>query len=325
MRRVDPTNDLLFKKSLASKGNEDVLRGLISDFFGFEPEQVILENPYSIEDFKEILNGEETTVLRETRSDIRASLITASFTAEMQVKATKFFDERALYYACYAYCEAFNKQEEPSIQKDRYVSIKPVYAMNILKYVKFSDDRAFRVYGMLDKETYSEMPGAFLNTGFLELSKAGGLTERQRYWIEFFNTGEAPEGAPEYIKKAARTVSYVNMSKEEQTMYDMAEKARFIREAEMSYAISEGRAEGRAEGRVEGEAKEAMRAATELYLKTRDAGLVRSVFPGLPRETLDKIVESQSPQTFAEKLNMKRQEAAQTPRKTAKDTNRDNR
>jgi hypothetical protein len=38
-RRVSAMSDLAFKKALATAGNEDVLAGLIKDFYGIEPEE----------------------------------------------------------------------------------------------------------------------------------------------------------------------------------------------------------------------------------------------------------------------------------------------
>ncbi|MDR1737013.1 MAG: hypothetical protein LBR85_09130 [Oscillospiraceae bacterium] len=95
---------------------------------------------------------------------------------------------------------------------------------------------------------------------------------------------------------------------------DLVEKARLIRNAEMSYAVSEGRAEGKTE--------EAMRVAAELYRKTQNADLVRSLFPSLPKEALDKLITPQTPRSFADKLNDKRMEASQTPKKAPRSPER---
>ncbi|GHU58992.1 hypothetical protein AGMMS49975_26090 [Clostridia bacterium] len=68
--RILPTNDLGFKKTFADTANLDILRGLINDFFGLNPVDIIIQNPYSIETYKKILkeaeeNG-ESVILRQT-------------------------------------------------------------------------------------------------------------------------------------------------------------------------------------------------------------------------------------------------------------------
>ena len=73
MERISPTNDLAFKKVLASEENKDILQGLIKDFFQIEVEEIIIENPYSIEAYKPIINGTETNELRQTIKDVSVS------------------------------------------------------------------------------------------------------------------------------------------------------------------------------------------------------------------------------------------------------------
>ncbi len=62
MKRIIPTSDLAMKKVLTTEGNEDILSGLINDFFDIsaKPEEISIENPYSIEAFKEIINKKQS-------------------------------------------------------------------------------------------------------------------------------------------------------------------------------------------------------------------------------------------------------------------------
>ena len=52
--RISPTSDLAFKKTLAERGNEDVLQGMIADFFGIRPalEDITITAQYSIEAYE---------------------------------------------------------------------------------------------------------------------------------------------------------------------------------------------------------------------------------------------------------------------------------
>ena len=59
---------LTYYKVLASKERKDILAGLIGDFFNVEVEELAIENPYSIAAYKELVKGEEISVLRNTRN-----------------------------------------------------------------------------------------------------------------------------------------------------------------------------------------------------------------------------------------------------------------
>ena len=48
MDRVSPTNDLAFRKVLASEDNKDILQELITDFYEMEVKNLAIETPYSI-------------------------------------------------------------------------------------------------------------------------------------------------------------------------------------------------------------------------------------------------------------------------------------
>ena len=97
-RRISPTLDLAFKKVFANNENTSILKGLIHDFFGISPNKITIENPYSINDYQEISEGNAINVLRETKRDITATLEMGDFITEMQLRSTLFFDERSLYY-----------------------------------------------------------------------------------------------------------------------------------------------------------------------------------------------------------------------------------
>jgi hypothetical protein len=81
MKRIKPTSDLAMKKVLTSKGNEDILCGLINDLFDISAtiDEISIDTPYNIEAYKEYVNNMETRVLRQTVKDIAATLKRADF------------------------------------------------------------------------------------------------------------------------------------------------------------------------------------------------------------------------------------------------------
>ena len=152
-----------------------------------------------------------------------ASLEFADFVSELQVRNVRFFDERALYYPFERFCKNYNKQGFMEFGTDgkpnRYSSLIPVYALNILGGSHFQDDDALRIF---------------------ELSKNNIETTNQRYWRDYFLTGEAHPDAPEYIKKASHIIEYENLSEEEKNMSAILEKARADHDAWISSAYNDG-------------------------------------------------------------------------------------
>jgi len=64
LQYVNPTNDLAFKKVFGSNENIHILKGFIKDFFFIEPEDLVVENPYSIKAYKEYVKDQEVFRLR---------------------------------------------------------------------------------------------------------------------------------------------------------------------------------------------------------------------------------------------------------------------
>jgi predicted transposase/invertase (TIGR01784 family) len=261
--RIQPTSDLGFKKIIGTSENKDVLQGIINDFFDLliPIDGINITVPYDIRAYDEYLKlmsngGEVGEMLRETVEDVVADIKTADFGAEVQVKKDTYYSKRSLYYACVRFCSNYNLQGKMVYVRDRpirYSSLKPVYMLNILGYPHFKDDDALRVFTFYDSKRKKAFEIEYLTIAYFELKKSNIETVNQRYWKEFFKTGEALEGAPDYIKKAACVIERVNLTKEERDMYDRLQKAEDKYASELYTAIMESKEEGRVEGRVEGE------------------------------------------------------------------------
>ena len=175
MNRISPTSDLGFKKVLASIENTDILIGFISDFFNITPTDVTIENPYSIKAYKELLNGKEIEQLRQTLRDVSASFATADFSSEVQIQKTRYFDERSIYYPLDRYCQNYNKFGKMELtsegKQDRYSSLRPVYAMNILGYTHFQDQESLRIFELYDPVRKKGLDKQLLKIGYFELTK----------------------------------------------------------------------------------------------------------------------------------------------------------
>jgi predicted transposase/invertase (TIGR01784 family) len=260
-KRISATNDLAFKKVLASEENKDILQGIISDFFGVRPEigDIAIKNPYSVRaclEWAGLKEGEEATTLRQTLRDVSASAKVADITIELQIKKDIFFSERSIYYAFEAFCGNYSRpggmKTDPGERPNRYSSLKPVYALNILGYAHFpGDNDALRIFALHDAKRGKAFDRDYIRIAYFELAKERTETENQRHWKEYFMTGEASGGAPGYIAKASKAIELANLGKEEKEMADALEKARAIHDSEMYTAWADGITEGEAKGKAE--------------------------------------------------------------------------
>jgi len=244
--------------TFTSEEHKICLSGLISDFFGVDVpvEEITIENPYSIASFREVIKDEEVPVLRHTLKDVAASLKFADFVSELQVRSTRFFDERALYYPFDRFCKNYNKQGFMEISLDgkpnRYSSIIPIYSLNILGDSHFQDEDALRIFELYDHVRSKKYKKELIKIGFFELTKNKIETPNQRYWRDYFITGKAHPEAPEYIHKASSIIEYENLSEEERNVSAVLEKARADYDAGFSSAYHDGLENGLLEGLEKG-------------------------------------------------------------------------
>ena len=294
MERISPTNDLAFKKVLASEENKDILAGLIEDFFSVKAEDIVIENPYSIAAYIEHIKGSEAAVLRHTLKDVAASFKTADFVSEVQVSQVRFFDERALYYTFDRFCKNYGKAGAMVMDAEgkpiRYSSLRPVFALNVLGYSHFKDDdEALRIFELYDPARNKRFGKELLRLGYFELSKPGVETVNQGHWKEYFTTGLVGPDAPEYIRKASRVIDYANLGKEEREVVLALEKGRAIYEAELVSSFLDGKDEGKIEGKIEGVLEGMVKGKVEGKVEVAKSMLVKGLtsemvaeYTGLP-------------------------------------------
>jgi predicted transposase/invertase (TIGR01784 family) len=249
VKRIKRTNDLAFRKAFGSIDTKEILIGLINDLLGIKPESLVFENPYSIDDYKELLNGKEISVYRQTIRDISALMETTVFTAELQVLKTSYFAERSIYYPFDRFCKNYNKEDTTQTieaikqdkKSDRYASLVPVYALNILGFPLFTkDDDALRVFQLYDPKRKKKFIKDLIQIGFFEYTKKTFETENQKHWRDYFMDLNVSTSAPEYIRKAANIVEYANLAKEEQKVISVLEKNQADYDASIASAFLDG-------------------------------------------------------------------------------------
>ncbi|MDR1604754.1 MAG: Rpn family recombination-promoting nuclease/putative transposase [Gracilibacteraceae bacterium] len=100
-----PTNDLLFKKMLTDKGNDDIAAGFINDLFNVYVEVTPLV-PYDVQAMYDALK--ESKLIKTEVDFLCETHLGERFIIELQVAEQQNFSARALYYLCSRFCSTYN-------------------------------------------------------------------------------------------------------------------------------------------------------------------------------------------------------------------------
>ena len=273
---VLPTHDLAFKKLLASPDHKTVAQGFIQTFFDLNINlaDIAIVNPYAI-----IPNPDHHDPHRliETFRDITFTVPVADLTVELQVRRLAHFEARALYYTFDLFTSHFHEPGPPTPDSHRhYASLRPVYSVNVLKYAHFDCRHAVHMFEPTDTLWPDEaLKLDWWRAGFVEIhrDKTEFATETQRLWCQFLATGQAPPGAPDYLDEAANMISYMNLTREEQAVIDLAVKHEADRAAEIEWAEEHGKTIGETIGEARGEARGEDRTRRRLARRAFDQGL----------------------------------------------------
>jgi predicted transposase/invertase (TIGR01784 family) len=259
--RLLPSNDVLFKRVMASPEFLNVPQGLFKDVFGLEvPLSAIhLRSPYSVLEVP--VDNVSALRFRQFFRDISYDVEIANITIEMQIRAQSSYLERALGYLTSLYTDSIDfSVPSPA----RYGTVKAAWSMNLLAHDLFPGDlQALRVFTLKDQaNTELDIPVdpadsdgvPPLKLGFFELTKPT-IDPVLKAWQQLFLTGQAAGHSPKYIKDAATLANRANLDPKEVKMLDFATRERIERAAELHYATNAGRAEGEIIGEARGEAR----------------------------------------------------------------------
>jgi predicted transposase/invertase (TIGR01784 family) len=243
-RVILPTQDLCFKKLTCSLEHRDIPQGLVHDWFGLHVDQADItpNQAYSIHLIDDIDVNDEAAVAKfcETMRDVTLDLKVADAVLEFQVKKEAFHLPRQLYYLC----DRYTSHYLPGSQ--RYTTLRPVYMLALAGFRLFDGPDGYRLFQLQDTLRPHGEILKDLTLGVAEYKKTRFQSREQAMWCEFFRTGIAPKGAPDYIVAASKLVSYANMDRKERRMIDLMEK----HESDLLLRMNNVRAEGRAEERA---------------------------------------------------------------------------
>ena len=246
MQFVDVKADIAFKKIFGSEQHTEILIGFLNAVLELKGDRCIksvtLKNPWQPPDI---------AILKETILDIRAiDNRGITFIVEMQIKDTKSFGKRAIYYTSKAYTSQIKTGED-------YPKLNQVIFIGILDFNSFEGDSYLTRHLILNRETLKQEL-TDLEFNFIELPKFNKREEELETiiekWLYFLkNTGKLemiPQCAVEIpeLNEAYNLAAKSAWSENELDIYDYWQ----IRDAEDRYKSLEDFEKGKLEGKEEG-------------------------------------------------------------------------
>ena len=224
--RYLPTDDLPFKKMLASPDKIHIAKNMIDDIASYDPlgalkiDSLAAETPYNLKDTNQLQNHKEVKGgMRYTEVDFAGhdSVGMKRILAEMQNRSETHLDVRITYNISVKYTSSYaggKKNGEDKKKTINYDSLIPVISIVILGESHFKDGYPIRYLRPHDArfDLYKED----LNMGleiYLELDKdTSNLPPNLQRLFEFLRTGNATDESPEYneISQCIRTGSFPN-------------------------------------------------------------------------------------------------------------------
>jgi predicted transposase/invertase (TIGR01784 family) len=286
---IKPTNDLAFKKILASEDHKTITQGFIADLFDIRAglDEIQIANPYSIHPVAQPPGTEQEAAarLRETLRDITIFADSADLAVELQVERARSFEQRSMYYA--ADLITRRKHASTASWDDTYGELRPVRLLSIAGWNLFGCPHATHSFAFRD-DTWPEegLALTWLEVRFLELRKSVFPDDRSRRWARFLATGAVPEGSPGYLHEAAGLVDYWSLTSEERAMTTLLERAREREAMERLGARDEGHEQGFARGLAQ--------AAAGMLARGMSAQAVADI-TGLPVGEVARLCREQRP------------------------------
>ena len=247
--KIKPTNDLLFKKIMTSKGTEFVLEDFIEVVTGMKLTNVRPTNPFQIDSYEKTVENVDPTMY-STIVDVAATTEEGiDIIIEMQLYKQQKFFERILNYLSTAYVQNYKAKET-----------KPIISIVVADFAVFSEFQEAKVeIGLTNlayhQEILNQEKQPYLRVYLVNLTEKAILEEKSTSftkWRKFLKTGKMDEDASEGLKEAYRIATLSNLSGKERRLAEKMEKYEDAYYQTMKYQREKGLKEGVALGEKQG-------------------------------------------------------------------------
>jgi predicted transposase/invertase (TIGR01784 family) len=236
MGKVNPKIDLVFKKLFGSEENKDILLSLINAILPLTQQiaKITLKNPYNVSDYAE----GKLSILDIKAEDEHGKL----FDIEMQIRGSKFYGKRALFYWAKMFGSQLDYVLDDSQVNDNtleigYSDLKKCIVISLMDFNFFDDEEYQRFYTLKDGKTNIQHKDLdYLDLYFVELKKYKGKLQNLKTtlerWITFLNNAHKydnkslPEELAQIkeIRKASQTLEAMYLDEQEKNYYEAQQK-----------------------------------------------------------------------------------------------------
>lgn len=273
------TNDFVFKRIFAKKGNESFLKDFLSSLLNIEIKEIevaqdvmltkkVKDDKYGVLDIKAKLNN-----------NIEVDI-------EMQVIDHKNMVERATFYSS-------KMISDQLMEAEPYEKISPVIVVAILNFDYFKFEEYITKGIMVAEKHKEEIINDLVTHYYIELPKFRkskvDLNDKVNQWLTFIDSKDKKR-----IDEVMSKNEQVEKANEELEMLSADEEARELAEyresslREMASAILCGKKEGREEGREEGRSEEKRNIAKSMLREKINIEVISKV-TGLSKEEIEKL------------------------------------
>jgi predicted transposase/invertase (TIGR01784 family) len=234
--KVNPKIDLVFKKLFGSEENKDILLSLINAVLPLNQQiaKITLKNPYNVSDYAE----GKLSILDIKAEDEHGKL----FDIEMQIRGSKFYGKRALFYWAKMFGSQLDYVLDESQNNDNtleigYSDLKKCIVISLMDFNFFEDPEYRRFYTLKDGDTNEQHKDLdYLDLYFIELKKYKGKLQNLKTtlerWITFLNNAHKydnknlPKELAEIkeIRKATQTLETMYLDEQEKNYYESQQK-----------------------------------------------------------------------------------------------------
>ncbi len=293
LERLPLTDDYIFKRVFAYKGNESVLKDFLEALLKIEIRGIKITNPEIIPYEK----GEKRGLL-----DIKAEINDGTMIdVELQMKNEKNTEERATEY--------MGKMISEQLQVgDSYQKLKKSIVIFITNY-NFLNRNSYHSVGRMKfdktlKDEYvdmgfkieDEIASKYIEVHYIELPKfkkreLSKFTKLDQWMCIFTQNKEGimlAEKENKEIEKAINTLDFLSKDPKERERHNSIVMAEYNRLVSEQNFFEEGKEKGRKEGKIEGKRKEKIEIVKKMLKEKLSIEMIEKL-TGLSKEEIEKI------------------------------------
>ena len=287
------TDDYIFKRVFAYKGNESVLKDFLEALLKIEIKGIKITNPEIIPYEK----GEKRGLL-----DIKAEINDGTMLdVEMQMKNERNTEERATEYMGKMISEQLQVGEDyQNLKKSIVIFItnynflkrNSYHSVGRMKFDKTIEDE----YVNMGYDEEDELASKYIEVHYIELPKfkkkeLSKFTKLDQWMCIFTQNKEGimlAEKENKEIEKAINTLDFLSKDPKERERHNSIVMAEYNRLVSEQNFFEEGKEKGRKEGKIEGKREEKIEIVKKMLKEKLSIEMIEKL-TGLSKEEIEKI------------------------------------